>query len=110
MKVPQTIPATISVSPNVNMLPFIRGFQGNMTHWMSNLISQLDGCMRLVGQWSSMGFQRQERLEQTIAMMTPTSASPDRDHIKHLQKHLACKTPGLSMPGHNVIFTLSKKF
>ena len=48
--------------------------------------------MRLVAQQSSsMGHQRQERLEQIIAGMTPRSASPDRDHMQHLQKQLAYK-------------------
>ena len=39
-----------SLSPRISMSPFIRGFQDNMTSWMSSLINQQDGCLRLVAQ------------------------------------------------------------
>ena len=62
---------------------------------MSSVIIQQDGCMSFVAQQSSMGRQRQEHLEQTIALMTPRSASPDRDYMQHLQKQLAYKVAQL---------------
>ena len=38
------IPRTLaSPSPTFSMSPFIRGFQENMTSWMSRLINQQDG-------------------------------------------------------------------
>ena len=39
----------------------------------------------------NIGRQRQEQLEQAIAMWTPGSSSPDRDHVQHLQEQLAYK-------------------
>ena len=51
----------------LNMSPFIRGFQDNMTSWMSSLINQQDGCLRMVVQQATQGRLRQEQLAQTIA-------------------------------------------
>ena len=38
VSVPPSVPATLNVSSNITMSPFIRGFQDHMTSWMSNLI------------------------------------------------------------------------
>ena len=47
-----------SLSPTINMSPFIRGFQDNMTGWMSSPINQRDGCLRIVAHQAT-----QSRLE-----------------------------------------------
>ena len=70
------------------MSPFIHGFQDHMTSWMSSLISQQNGCTRMVVQQAHS--LRQERLEQqAVAMRTPGGASPDRDHVQILRERLA---------------------
>ena len=56
-----------SLSPTLNMSPFIRGFQENMTSWMSSLINQQDGCLRMVAQQATQGRLHQEQLAQTVA-------------------------------------------
>ena len=33
-----------------DMSPFIRGFQDNMSNWMSSLIHHQDGCLQMVAQ------------------------------------------------------------
>ena len=37
------------------MSPFIRGFQDNMTSWMSSLINQEDVCLQMVARQASQG-------------------------------------------------------
>ena len=91
MSMPHTIPAMLNVSPNITVSPFINGFQDLMTSWMSSLISQQDGCMRLVAHHSNIGHQHVEQLEQTVAMIVPRNSSPDRDHVQYLQVQLAYK-------------------
>ena len=57
----------LSLGPTINMSPFIRGFQDNMTSQMSSLINQKDGCLRIVAQQATQGRLRQEQLAQTVA-------------------------------------------
>ena len=71
MSMPQLMPATLNLSPNIALSPFIHGFQDHLTSSMSSLIRQQDGCVRLVAHQSNSGRQRQEQLEHTIAMKTP---------------------------------------
>ena len=46
----------------LNMSPFIRGFQDNVTSWMSSLVNQQDGCLQMVARQASVGKLRQEQL------------------------------------------------
>ena len=58
-----------SIVSNVNafdMSPFIRGFQDNMSNWMSSLVHQQDGCLQMVAQRASQG-RVQEQLAHTVA-------------------------------------------
>ena len=68
------------VSPvqTLNKSPFIRGFQDNVTRWMSNLINQQDRCLRMVAQQSTRGKLRQEQLAQTDAHSTTTPSQNDQ--------------------------------
>ena len=74
----------------LNMLPFIRGCQDNMTNWMSSLINQLDGCLRMVAQRAGFGRQRQKQIVQTVAMCAPWTPSLDRDQVQYLRDHSSC--------------------
>ena len=64
-----------TLSPTISTLPFIRGFQDNMTSWMSSLISEQDGCLRIVAHQASQGKLRQEQLAQTVARSAPSTSS-----------------------------------
>ena len=64
-------------------------FQKNMVSWMSSLISQQDGCMRMVAQQASMGRLQQKQLEQAVVMKAPRAPSPDRDQTQDLRDQLA---------------------
>ena len=59
----------------LNMSPYVHGFQDNTTSWMSSLINQQDGCIRMVAPQASMGRLRREQLEQTVAKRTPRAPS-----------------------------------
>ena len=71
------------------MSPFIRGFQDNMTSWMSSLINEQDGCLQMVAPQASQGRLRQEQLAQAVAMNAPRNPSLGRDQIHYLRVHLA---------------------
>ena len=47
-----------SLASNVqpfDMFPVIRGFQDNMSNWVSSLIQQQDGCLQMVAQKANLG-------------------------------------------------------
>ena len=46
------------------MSPFIRGFQDNVSNWVSSLIHQQDGRLQTVAQQATQGPNRQEQLAQ----------------------------------------------
>ena len=86
------------------MSPFVRGFQDHMTSWMSSLINQQDGCIRLVAQQSNLGHQRQ--VEHAIAMRAPQNSSSDRDHVQFLvrgRSSYPARMHSWNIPRHNVI-------
>ena len=70
------------------MSPFIRGFQDNMTIWMSTLINQQDGCLRMVAQQATQGRLRQEQPAQTIAH-SAAMPSQTNDQVRYLRAQLA---------------------
>ena len=82
--IPRTL-TSLSTSSPLTTSPSIRSFQDNMTSWMSCLISQQDGCVRMVAQQASVGRLRQEQLEQAVAMRTSRGPSPDRDQVQYLR-------------------------
>ena len=45
----------VTPGPTMNMSPFIRGFQDNMTSWMNSLINQQDGCLQMIARQASQG-------------------------------------------------------
>ena len=74
----------VSNATAFDMSPFVRGFQDNMSNWVSNLIYQQDGCLQMVARLSTQGRIRQEQLAQTFAhsaqcsdtITTPSSTIP----------------------------------
>ena len=66
----------------------IRGFQDNMTSWVSNLINQQDGCLRMVAQQATQGRLRQEQFAQTVSHSAATP-SQTNDQIQYLRAQLA---------------------
>ena len=44
-----------------DMFLVIRGFQDNMSNWMSSLIQQQDGCLQMVAQRANLGRVQQEQ-------------------------------------------------
>ena len=75
--------------PNYKHVALIRGFQDNMTSWMSNLVNQQDGCLQMVAHQASQGRLRQEQLAQMVAASAPRIPSPDRDQVHDLRAQLA---------------------
>ena len=73
-----SIPTSLA-SPvtTLNMSTFIRGFGDSVTSWMSNLINQQDGCLRMVAQ----------QLAQTVAR-SATMLSQN-DQARYLRAQLA---------------------
>ena len=75
------------------MSPFIRGFQDNMTSWVSSLINQQDRCLRTVAQQATQGRLRQEQLAQTVAHSATMPSQNDqiqylRAQLDHRDAHL----------------------
>ena len=60
-----------------------------MTSWMSSLIGQQDGCLRIVPHQASQGRLRQEQLAQTVARTAPSTTSSNRDQVQYLRAQLA---------------------
>ena len=77
-----------TLSPTISMSPFIRGFQDNVTSWMSSLINQQDGCLRTVAQQATQGRLRQEQLAQTVAH-NAAMPSQTNDQVQYLRAQLA---------------------
>ena len=79
------------VSPlqTLNMSPFIRDFQDNVTNWMSSLINQQDGCLRMVAQQATQGRLRQEQLAQTVAHSATMPSQ--KDQVRYLRAQLALR-------------------
>ena len=78
--------------PTMNMLPFICGFQDNVTSWMSNLTNEQGGCLQTVARQArqaNQGRLRQEQLAQTVAMSALRMPSPDRDQVQYRRAQLA---------------------
>ena len=79
-----------SIVSNVNafdMSPFIRGFQDNMSNWMSSLIQHQDGCLRMVAQRVSQGRVQQKQLAHTVAQR---AAMPSQnDQVSYFRAQLA---------------------
>ena len=73
-----------SVSPTISTSPFIRGF--HVTSWMSSLINQQDGCLRIVPHQARRLMQ--EQLAQTVARNAP-SISSTSDQVQYLCAQLA---------------------
>ena len=68
------------------MSPFIRGFQDNMSNWVTSLIQQQDGCLQMVAQHATHGRLRQEQLAQTFAQY---AAMPSQDEqVSYLRAQL----------------------
>ena len=99
--------AILTAGAPFNVSPFIRGFQDNMTTWMSSLIKHWNGCKRVIAQQASLGRLRQEQLEQAVAMCAPRAPSPDRDQVQYLRDHLAHRETNTS--GQIEIIILPKK-
>ena len=76
-----------SLSPTLNMSPFIRSFQDNVTSWMSNLINQQDGPLQMVAQQTTQGRLRQEQLAQTVAHNATMPSQ--NDQAQYLRAQLA---------------------
>ena len=76
--------------PNVHAfdtLPFIHGFQDNVSNWMSSLFQQQDGCLQIVAQRANLGRVKQEKLAHTVAQ---TAAMPSlNDQVSYLRAQLA---------------------
>ena len=78
-----------SLSPTINIMsPFICGVQDSMTSWMSNLINQQDGCLRIVARQASHGRLRQEQLAQSVANSAPMTSTTS-DQAQYLRAQLA---------------------
>ena len=69
-----------------DMFPVIRGFQDNMSNWMSSLIQQQDGCLQMVAQRANIGKTQQEQLAHTVAQRA-AMPSPN-DQISYLRAQI----------------------
>ena len=81
--IPRSIVSNVRAS---DMSPFIRGFQNNMSNWVSNLIQHQDGCLQMVAQQATKGRLRQEQLAQTAKYATMPSQN---DQVSYLRAQLA---------------------
>ena len=75
-----------------NVQPFdmflvIRGFQDNMSNWVSGLIQQQDGCLQMVAQTANLGRAQQKQLAHTVAKRAAMPSLDDQ--VSHLRAQLA---------------------